>query len=129
VPPAIERRPALRIGSEKHDHALTELFGGTPEQCLSAASFAISNLLGLVCDPVAGLVQVPCQSRNALGVLNAMSCAQMSLSGIASRIPFDEMVAAMLDVGRRIPFELRESALGGTAATPTACGLCRGLFG
>ena len=82
---------------------------------------ALSNLLGLVCDPIAGLVESPCQSRNAIGVSNALTCAEMALSGVKHLIPFDEMVDAMYRVGRRIPFELRETALGGCAATPTGC--------
>lgn len=98
-----------------------ELFGGTPGQCLDAASTALANLLGLVCDPIAGLVEAPCQSRNAIGVSNALTCAEISLSGIKQLIPFDEMVETMYRVGRRIPFELRETALGGCAATPTGC--------
>lgn len=101
--------------------AAVELFGGTPKQCMDAASAALSNLLGLVCDPVAGLVEAPCQSRNAIGVANALTCAEIALSGVTQLIPFDEMVEAMYRVGRRIPFELRETALGGCAATPTGC--------
>ena len=101
--------------------AAVELFGGDPSQCLSAAAMALSNLLGLVCDPIAGLVESPCQSRNAIGVSNALTCAEMALSGVKHLIPFGEMVDAMYRVGRRIPFELRETALGGCAATPTGC--------
>lgn len=101
--------------------AAVELLGGEPIQCLDAASTALSNLLGLVCDPIAGLVEAPCQSRNAVGVANALTCAEMALSGVGHLIPFDEMVDAMYRVGRRIPFELRETALGGCAATPTGC--------
>ena len=104
--------------------AVTELMGGTPKQCLGAASFALSNLLGLVCDPVAGLVESPCQSRNAIGVSNALISAEIALSGIKFLIPFDEMVDAMYHVGRSLPFELRESALGGCAAAPSACHYC-----
>lgn len=104
--------------------ALTELFGGTPKMCLTAASLAISNLLGMVCDPIAGLVESPCQSRNAIGVSNAFTCSQLALSGITHPIPFDEMVEAMYKVGRSLPFELRETALGGNAGTPTGCSLC-----
>lgn len=104
--------------------AITELMGGTPEQCLRAASFALSNLLGLVCDSVAGLVESPCQSRNSIGVSNALISAEIALSGINFLIPFDEMVEAMYHVGRSLPFELRESALGGCAATPSACRFC-----
>lgn len=101
--------------------AAVELFGGTPAQCLDAASTALSNLLGLVCDPIAGLVEAPCQGRNAVGVANALTCAEISLSGVKQLIPFDEMAETMYRVGRRIPFELRETALGGCAATPTGC--------
>ena len=87
------------------------------------ATFALSNLLGLVCDPIAGLVESPCQSRNAIGVANAITSAELALSGIAHHIPFDEMADAMLRVGRSLPFELRETAMGGCAGTPTGCAL------
>lgn len=103
--------------------AVVEMMGGTPEMCLQAASFAISNLLGLVCDPIAGLVESPCQSRNAIGVANAIISAELALSGIVHPIPFDEMAEAMLRVGRSLPFELRETAMGGCAGTPTGCEL------
>lgn len=103
--------------------ALVELLGGTPEMCLQAASLALSNLLGLVCDPIAGLVESPCQSRNAIGVSNAFTSAQLALSGITHPVPFDEMVTAMFQVGRALPFELRETAMGGNASTPTGCAL------
>lgn len=106
--------------------ALVELFGGTPEQSLSAASMAMSNLLGLACDPIAGLVEAPCQSRNAIGAANAFTCAQLALSGIMHHIPFDEMADAMYHVGCSLPVELRETALGGNAGTPTGCSLCGG---
>lgn len=99
--------------------AVTEMLGGTPQMCLSAASMALSNLLGLVCDPVAGLVEVPCQSRNVVGAQNAASCAQIALSGVPFLIPFDEMAETMYRVGRSIPFELRETAIGGCAGTQT----------
>jgi len=101
--------------------AVTQMMGGPPEQCLAAASLALSNLMGLVCDPVAGLVETPCQKRNAIGAANALICAEMALSGVEELIPFDEMVEAMYQVGMRLPMELRETALGGVAATPTAC--------
>ncbi len=107
--------------------AIVEIMGGTPEMCLDAASFAISNLLGLVCDPIAGLVESPCQSRNAIGVANAITCAELVLSGVKHHIPFDEMAEAMLRVGRSLPFELRETALGGCAGTPTGCNLGCGV--
>lgn len=104
--------------------ALTELMGGSPEQCLSAAACALANLLGLVCDPVGGLVEAPCQNRNAVGASNALLCADMALSGVTHLIPFDEMVDVMYRVGRSLPMELRETALSGCAACPTACRLC-----
>lgn len=104
--------------------AIVEMMGGSPECCLNAASFALSNLLGLVCDPIAGLVESPCQSRNAIGVANAITCAELALSGITHPIPFDEMAEAMFRVGKSLPFELRETAMGGCAGTPTGCNLC-----
>ena len=107
--------------------AIVEMMGGTPEMCLQAASFALSNLLGLVCDPIAGLVESPCQSRNAIGVTNAITSAELALSGISHPIPFDEMAEAMLRVGRSLPFELRETAMGGCAGTPTGCNLGCGI--
>ena len=103
--------------------AVTEMMGGSPQMCLKAAGMAIANLLGLVCDPVAGLVEIPCQNRNSLGALNAVSCAQIILSGVDFPIPFDEMAAAMYRVGKNMPVELKETALGGCAATPTGCSM------
>lgn len=104
--------------------ALVELNGGTPAQALDAASIALGNLLGLVCDPVGGLVEVPCQNRNAIGVAAAFSSAQLALSGVASLVPFDEMATVMRDVGRALPATLRETAKGGIAQAPTACRAC-----
>lgn len=109
--------------------ALVELLGGTPEQALTAASLAISNLLGLVCDPVGGLVEVPCQARNAIGVAAAFSSAQLALSGVRWFVPFDEVVAAMAEVGHALPSRLRETARGGLAATPAARAACAGCGG
>lgn len=103
--------------------AVVEMMGGTPKMCLSAASTALSNLLGMVCDPIAGLVEAPCQSRNAVGVANAITCAELALSGVENVIPFDEMAEAMYRVGKSLPFELRETAMGGCAGTPTGCRL------
>ena len=80
---------------------------------------ALKNLMGLACDPVAGLVEVPCIKRNVVGAVNAVAAADMALAGIESRIPVDEVIDAMGEVGRRLPMELRETALGGLAATPT----------
>ncbi len=110
--------------------AMVQMMGGTPEQALSASSIAIGNLLGLVCDPVGGLVEVPCQNRNAIGVAAAFSSAQLALSGIESLVPFDEMAKVMLNVGHALPASLRETARGGIANAPTAraacasCGIC-----
>ena len=109
--------------------ATVELMGGTPEQCMDAGSTVLMNLLGLVCDPVGGLVEYPCQNRNAAGVANALIAAELSLSGVKQLIPFDEMLEIMYAVGRRIPIELRETALGGCAAAPSACARCSGGCG
>lgn len=109
--------------------AVVELLGGTPRQCLSAASTAMVNILGLVCDPIAGLVEAPCQKRNAMGAGNAMLSAEMSLAGVSNLLPFDEVVDTMYTVGRSMPYELRETALGGIAASPTGCALCSKIFG
>ena len=99
--------------------ALTYLHGGMPEQICHAVAMALKNLMGLVCDPVAGLVEVPCVKRNVIGAMNAIAAADMALAGIQSRIPVDEVIEAMGDVGRRLPEEFRETALGGLAVTPT----------
>lgn len=109
--------------------AAVEMMGGTPEQCLDAAAITISNMLGLVCDPIAGLVEMPCQSRNAAGASNALTSAEMALAGIKAAVPFSEMADAMYRVGRGLPAELRETALGGCAATPTGCALKCRIFG
>ena len=99
--------------------ALVALRGGTGEQIGHGVAMALKNLMGLVCDPVAGLVEVPCVKRNVIGAVNAVSAADMALAGIESRIPVDEVIDAMGEVGRRMPVEFRETALGGLAATPT----------
>ena len=99
--------------------ALVYLRGGTPPQICHAVAMALKNLLGLVCDPVAGLVEVPCIKRNVAGAMNAIAAADMALAGVESRIPVDEVIDAMGEVGRRLPVELRETALGGLADTPT----------
>ena len=112
------------IASAMAASAAVELMGGTPQQCLDAASTVLMNMLGLVCDPVGGLVEYPCQNRNAAGVANALIAAELSLSGIRQLIPFDQMLDAMYTVGKRLPAELRETALGGCAATPAACAAC-----
>lgn len=106
--------------------ATVELMGGTPLQCTDAASTVLMNMLGLVCDPVGGLVEYPCQNRNAAGASNAIVAAEMSLSGIRQLIPLDEMMNIMYIVGRKIPSELRKTAMGGCATAPSACARCRG---
>ena len=98
--------------------------GGTPVQCLNAAANALTSLMGLVCDPVAGLVEVPCQKRNAAGAAVALVSAEIALAGIGNLVDFDQTVDAMFAVGKSLPFELRESALGGLAATPAAYAYC-----
>lgn len=100
--------------------AIAELSGARPAACLDAAAIALKNVMGLVCDPVAGLVECPCIKRNALGAANAFLAADLVLSGVGSIIPFDETVAAMRVVGKALPQDLRETARGGLAATPTA---------
>lgn len=98
--------------------ALTALRGGSAEQIGNAVAMALKNLMGLVCDPIAGLVEVPCVKRNVGGAVNAVSCADMALAGITSRVPVDQVIDCMGDVGRRMPVEFRETALGGLAVTP-----------
>ncbi|MBR0135372.1 MAG: L-serine ammonia-lyase, iron-sulfur-dependent, subunit alpha [Clostridia bacterium] len=100
--------------------ALTEMCGASPRTALSAAAMALKNILGLVCDPVAGLVECPCIKRNAMGAANAVLCSDMALAGVESIIPFDEVVSAMRSVGRMMNVDLRETAKGGLAVTPTA---------
>ena len=112
------------IASAMAASAAVELLGGTPLQCTYAASTVLMNMLGLVCDPVGGLVEYPCQNRNAAGVSNALIAAEMSLAGIPQFIPLDEMIDAMYTGGKKLPAELRETALGGCAATPSACEKC-----
>ncbi len=104
--------------------AITQLMGGSPSQSLSAASSALSNTLGLVCDPVGGLVEAPCQQRNAMGVSNALISAEIALSGIENVVPFDEMVDVMYQIGNSMPNELKETAQGGMAIAPSVCNGC-----
>jgi len=99
--------------------ALVAIRGGSGAQIGHAVAMALKNLMGLVCDPVAGLVEVPCVKRNVIGAVNAVSAADMAMAGIESRIGVDEVIEAMGQVGRRMPVEFRETALGGLAATPT----------
>ena len=98
--------------------ALVHLQGGTPEQMANACAMAVKNLLGLVCDPVGGLVEVPCVKRNVIGAMEALSAAQMALAGIESRVPPDQVLDAMREVGQSLPHTLRETGKGGLAATP-----------
>ena len=107
--------------------ALCNLKGGTPEQCAAAAAMALGNLLGLVCDPVAGLVEVPCIKRNVVGAVNAVSCANMALAGVDYAIPCDEVIDAMGRVGSLLSPDLRETGQGGLAATPTGVKIARRL--
>ena len=98
--------------------ALTALWGGNVRHIGHAVAMALKNLMGLICDPIAGLVEVPCVKRNVIGAVNAVSCADMALAGIGSRVPVDEVIDCMGEVGSRLPVEFRETALGGLAATP-----------
>lgn len=100
--------------------ALVSLKGGSPEQITHAAAMALKNLLGLVCDPVAGLVEVPCVKRNVIGAVNAVSSADMALAGIVSRIPPDQIIDAMKEVGESMHISLKETGEGGVANTPEA---------
>lgn len=109
--------------------AIVEMAGGTPAQSAEAMAITLKNMLGLVCDPVAGLVEVPCVKRNAMGAANAMVAADMALAGITSRIPCDEVIDAMYKIGQTMPSALRETAQGGLAATPTGRELEAKIFG
>ena len=109
--------------------ALTELMGGTPAQCADACAIAIANQLGLVCDPVAGLVEIPCIKRNVSGLVVAFSSADLALAGIGAKIPADECLDAMRQVGDALPASLKETAKGGLAATPTGLRLQKQVFG
>lgn len=108
---------------------MVEMSGGTPEMSLEAASICLKNIMGLVCDPIAGLVEAPCAKRNASGAVNAMISTDLALAGVKSIIPFDEVVEAMYEVGKSLPFELRETALGGVAATKTGKEIMKRVFG
>lgn len=106
-----------------------ELMGGTPEASIHAAAMTIKNILGLVCDPIAGLVECPCVKRNAIGTANALISIDMAMAGIRSVIPFDEVVDAMYRVGKTMSPALRETAEGGLAATPTGKRIMKEIYG
>ena len=108
--------------------AVVELAGGTPKQCMESVAIALKNILGLVCDPVAGLVEIPCVKRNSSGVANAITSAQLALCGIESAIPADEVIDALKEVGKKMDVSLRETAEGGLAQCPTAKRLCARVF-
>lgn len=112
------------VASAMAASAAVELMGGTPAQCMHAATAVLMNMLGLVCDPVGGLVECPCQGRNAAGVAQAITAAELSLAGVEQRITFDEMLRIMYSVGKGMPAELRETALGGCASAPSVCKSC-----
>lgn len=109
--------------------ALTEIFGGTPQMVSDSCAIALKNTMGLVCDPVAGLVEVPCIKRNAMGVANAFTASELACAGITSAIPADEVIMAMKHVGNLMSSSLKETSEGGLAATPTGCRLRKQIFG
>ena len=109
--------------------AVVEMMGGTPKMSLDAAAIVIKNVLGLVCDPVAGLVEIPCAKRNAAGAISALCTADMVMAGVSSKITFDDTVSAMYKVGKSLPSSLRETALGGVAVTKSGLELRKKVFG
>ncbi|MBI5974573.1 L-serine ammonia-lyase, iron-sulfur-dependent, subunit alpha [Staphylococcus canis] len=109
--------------------AIVEAQGGTPQQSAEAFAICMKNMLGLVCDPVAGLVEVPCVKRNAAGASNAIVSADMALAGVTSRIPTDEVIDAMYKIGQTMPSALRETGRGGLAGTPTGQRIKQQIFG
>lgn len=109
--------------------AAVEAAGGDAQQSSEALAMAMSNLLGLVCDPVAGLVELPCVKRNAIGAGNALIAADMALAGCTNKIPADEVVGAMKEIGKGLPKALRETGLGGLAGTPTGVQMKMSIFG
>lgn len=108
---------------------IVQMMGGTPEQSFHAASICLVNILGLVCDPIAGLVEYPCTFRNANGVVNAMISSDMALAGVKSVVPFEEVCVALQEVGERMPPSLRETGVGGLAGTPTGQRIKKEVFG
>lgn len=109
--------------------AVVSMMGGTPKMSLDGAAIVIKNILGLVCDPVAGLVEIPCAKRNAAGAVSALCTADLIMAGVESKIPFDDTVSAMYKVGRQLPPSLRETAMGGIAVTKTGLKLKKQVFG
>ncbi|MGY4794391.1 L-serine ammonia-lyase, iron-sulfur-dependent, subunit alpha [Lysinibacillus sp. FSL K6-0057] len=108
--------------------AIVEMAGGTPQQCSEAFAITLKNMLGLVCDPVAGLVEVPCVKRNAMGASNSLVAADMALAGVTSRIPCDEVIGAMYRIGQSMSPNLKETARGGLAATPTGKAISKAIL-
>ena len=108
--------------------AIVEMAGGSPQQSSEAFAITLKNMLGLVCDPVAGLVEVPCVKRNAMGASNAVVAADMALAGVTSRIPCDEVIGAMYRIGQSMSTSLKETARGGLAATPTGKAITHAIF-
>lgn len=109
--------------------AAVEVAGGTAQESSEAFAIAMSNLLGLVCDPVAGLVELPCVKRNAVGAGNALIAADMALAGCTNKIPADEVIVAMKRIGKGLPVSLRETGIGGLAGTPTGTAMKERIFG
>ena len=109
--------------------AVVEMMGGTPKMALDAGAIVLKNILGLVCDPVAGLVEIPCAKRNASGAVSALATADLVMAGIESKIPFDDTVEAMYKVGKALPTSLRETALGGVAITNAGLMLKKKVYG
>ncbi|WP_447402728.1 L-serine ammonia-lyase, iron-sulfur-dependent, subunit alpha [Lysinibacillus sp. fkY74-1] len=108
--------------------AIVEMAGGTPQQCSEAFAITLKNMLGLVCDPVAGLVEVPCVKRNAMGAANSLVAADMALAGVTSRIPCDEVIGAMYRIGQSMSPNLKETARGGLAATTTGKAISKAIL-
>ena len=117
------------VASSMAAAAAAYMMGATDERCLDAAGFAMINVMGLVCDPVAGLVALPCAQRNASGAVNALISADMALAGQVAHIPFDQVVDSMFKVGKMLPPQLRETAMGGIATTPAGQAIYKEIFG
>jgi L-serine dehydratase len=111
------------VASSMGAGAVAYMMGGNTHQIIHAAALALKNTLGLVCDPVGGLVEVPCVKRNALFAVHGLTAAQLALAGVESVIPMDEVVEAMVRIGRALPRGLKETAEGGLATTPTGCAI------